>query len=270
MSEGWSSLITARWNLPAGGADRYRCARKTVAEDLYVRGFRSVSPPGTHHTVLGVDAASGPDGELDCAAFTLAHRMLFASGVGTDELVLPEGVAIKIPAGTQLLINLHLFNAGDAALEGASGTEVLTVPASEVEQEAELVLAGRIGFSIPASPPGAAPTPFTVTGGCRFARQQTVVTVWPHMHQIGIHMKVTHEPSGAVWSDAPYSFDEQVNYTIPPTLVDGGDLVRVDCTYLNDTGQPVPFGDSSEQEMCFAGLYRYPAAGLGGFCVNES
>jgi hypothetical protein len=47
-----------------------------------------------------------------------------------------------------------------------------------------------------------------------------------------------------------------------------GDRVRVECTHQNTTGSTVRFGDSSLQEMCFAGLYRYPAAGGYFICTN--
>ena len=42
-----------------------------------------------------------------------------------------------------------------------------------------------------------------------------------------------------------------------------GSRIDVTCTYNNNTNPPVniPFGDSSNQEMCFTGLYKYPAGG---------
>jgi hypothetical protein len=40
----------------------------------------------------------------------------------------------------------------------------------------------------------------------------------------------------------------------------------VTCSYNNTTGAAVGFGDSSDNEMCFAGMYRYPAANSSLFC----
>jgi hypothetical protein len=77
-------------------------------------------------------------------------------------------------------------------------------------------------------------------------------------------MKVVAESSvdgDVTIHDAPYSFYEQRLYPIDPVEMNQGDRVRVACTYDNDTGQTVTFGDSSEQEMCFATMYRYPARG---------
>ncbi len=48
-----------------------------------------------------------------------------------------------------------------------------------------------------------------------------------------------------------------------------GERVEVECSYENPGAEPVPFGDSSLDEMCFAGLYRYPR-GEGGMVCSTS
>ena len=48
-----------------------------------------------------------------------------------------------------------------------------------------------------------------------------------------------------------------------------GDTVHVECTYQNTTDSPVMFGESTLSEMCFTGLYRYPAGSDPSFiCVK--
>jgi hypothetical protein len=47
-----------------------------------------------------------------------------------------------------------------------------------------------------------------------------------------------------------------------------GDKVTVDCTYQNGTDQPAAFGESTLAEMCFAGLYQYPAGSTGFVCIK--
>jgi hypothetical protein len=180
--------------------------------------------------------------------------MLHASGVGSDDLVFPDGVAVKIPAGTQLMLNLHLFNVSMSPISGVSGTLVQMVPASQVTQVAEMVLGGTNAINVP--PNGTQ----TVEGQCGFAGTSTIVTVWPHMHMYGTHMKVTYLGAAGpqVLHDADYSFSNQKNFPIAPVTVAAGEKVLVDCTYVNPTALPVTWGDSSKAEMCFAGLYLYP------------
>jgi hypothetical protein len=260
--DGWTDLVTGTWTIGAG-SESYWCSRITVEEDMYIAGFRAIDPVGTHHTVVTLQD-SGADEEFGCGAGTLADEMIFASGVGTDDLIFPDGVAIKVPAGRKILLNLHLFNVSDQPINGTSGTQVKLIPASEVTDEAEVVFAGTFGISLPPN------QETTLTGRCTFDNPSKVISVWPHMHQLGTHMKVFHEAGGGddKLHDKPYSFEEQVNYKITPVDVAAGEKIRVECTWNNTTGQTVTFGDSSEAEMCFAGLYRYPKDGSNLFCTD--
>ena len=72
--------------------------------------------------------------------------------------------------------------------------------------------------------------------------------------------------------DEPYSFSNQTNWLQDPALeLHTGDRLDVQCTYTNTTGSDVHWGDSSTAEMCFAGLYRYPASSSGNLfeCVTQ-
>ncbi len=186
--DGWQTLIEGSWSIPAG-SEGYRCVRATVPEDMYISQFRAVIPLGTHHTVLATDSAGGPDGEFDCTANTLGDGAIFGSGVGTNPIAFPPGVAVKVSKGQQLLLNLHLFNIGDSELTGTSGTEIKTIPADQVEHEAEVVLMGNV-FNLHI-PPGQS----TQTGRCVMNGDVTLFAVNPHMHQLGTHMKVVAKSS---------------------------------------------------------------------------
>ncbi len=264
---GFTTLISRSWTIPAG-QEIYRCTRVTVQEDMYINTFRSLSPIGTHHTVLSLhDDASRPDGDYNCGAGDIAHSMLFASGIGTDDLSFPEGVAIPIRAGQQLDLNLHLYNFSESEIQGESGTLGRLIPVGEVQDEAEVVFGGKAPFAIPNDPQNEQ----TLSGGCQFNQAGTVVALWPHMHQYGVHMRIVHQSGNGdvVLHDGPFDFNEQLNYVIDPVEVAAGERLAVDCTYLNDSGSLIFFGDSSESEMCFAGIYRYPATGAGTFdCVE--
>lgn len=255
----WSTLVDGTWKMTAG-KEGYWCTRKTIKEDMYINAFRAQAPTGTHHTLLLVTEGGVPDSQEDCGP-TLGTNMIFASGIGTQDFQLPEGVAIKIPAGSQLLLNLHLFNTGSQTLEGVSGTMVKTVAADDVKHEAEMILGGPTAIQIP--PNGSQ----TVDGSCVFPGDTTVFSVWAHMHQYGTNMKITHVGASGnkVLHDGPYHFEEQINYLIDPLPVQAGEEMLIECRYQNPTSQTVYFGDSSNAEMCFAGFYRYPKLGKGCF-----
>jgi len=253
----WTTLIDGTWELQPG-TEGYWCTWKTFQEDTYVKAFRALAPEGTHHTLLMHAGGNIPDGQGICGP-TIGADMLHASGVGTDDLAFPPGVAVKIAKGTQIMLNLHLFNASTTVLKGTSGTQVVLAPASEVEQIAEMVLGGGTAISVP--PNGTQ----TVPGKCGFTGTSTIMTVWPHMHQFGTHMKAVYKGAGGTITlhDAPYSFTDQKNYLIDPLTVQAGEQIDIECTYQNTTSDTIHFGDSSKAEMCFLGLYRYPALETG-------
>ena len=53
--------------------------------------------------------------------------MLYAAGVGTDDLLFPTASRSTSPPGTYINLNLHLFNATDNALTDTSGVLVKTI-----------------------------------------------------------------------------------------------------------------------------------------------
>jgi hypothetical protein len=257
----WTSLVEVDWTLEPG-SEAFLCALHTVTEDTYISAFRADAPPGTHHTLLTVTQANGPDRVFPCDPGTLSDAMIFASGFGTDDLVFPKGVAIRVPAGKQILLNLHLFNATPQTLTGRSGTLIQTLSPDEVTAEAEVVFAGTSEFSLPPN------AEHSATGSCVFEQEATLLSLWPHMHQYGRHMVVEHHGADGVSTlhDAPFSFYEQLNAQLEPLVVRAGERIDVTCNWDNTSDKTVLYGDTFDKEMCFAGLYRYPAFGNGLYC----
>ncbi len=263
----FSTLISRTWSIPPG--EQYKCVSVQADQDYYLNTFRPLGPVGTHHTVLSISDNLGgfgglQAGEYDCTAGSLALEMLFASGVGTDDLAMPGGVALKIEQGQWIHLNLHLFNTQPSGnLEGTSGILVKAIPAAQVVHEAEMVFAGDGTLQIP---PNMAPGAVHIeTGGCTFDEPATLMAYWPHMHQFGVHQKVTLTVDGTpmVLHDEAFTFTDQYNYPLAtPIEVDSGDSIQVECGFHNDTDIEVTFGDSSTKEMCFTGLYRYPKQAL--------
>jgi hypothetical protein len=262
---GYTKLIGRTWSLNAGDTDIYRCVRVTIPTDMYITSIEAQAPIGTHHTVLsiaGSNGTSGPDGEQNCLVSTLGLQMLYASGVGTSPLNFPTNVGVKIAAGTQIHLNLHLYNAGDEGLTGESAIWVKSQP-TPPPMLAEMVFAGPLDFDID-------PGPDTVTGQCTINNNYSVFALWPHMHKLANHQKIELLRGAAqpvVLHDMAYQFAEQKYWLQTPEIqLQPQDKIRVTCSYNNTTGGVIGFGDSSDEEMCFGGMYRYPAANSILFC----
>lgn len=255
-ADGFAPILTVDWTLPPPEGptpDKYWCATRTLTQDTIITGFRSISPGGTHHTVLSVGSAADADNAgYECGVLSNHSNLLFASGVGSDDFVFPEGVGLPVQAGQQLFINVHLFNATDGEISGKSGVSVTT--ADEIDIEAEFTFAGTAQILIPED----APPTHEESGTCEMAADATILNWWPHMHQLGRNMKI--DLDGEEVFNEPFNFLEQKNYPVE-LEVQAGQQVEVTCTFEGNPDQDVTWGDSSNEEMCFAGFYRYPKTG---------
>ncbi len=250
--DSWEPLITKSWTLPPGGEHTADLKLIDLDKDIYVGGIRPIAPPGTHHTLLSRGAAS-----------TIAENIIYASGVGTEEVLFPPGTGLKLPAGTLIGIQLHTFNTSDESMSGTSGVEIYNVAPDEFVDEVDVVLAGTKSFALPAN------ETTTVAATCTVTERQTVFALFPHMHQLGTHLKTTLTVGGVprVIHDGPYAFDHQPFLSIDPVVLEPGDTITTECTWHNSTTATVTFGESSDTEMCFSIMYRYPAQGTP-FCYE--
>src|SRR5690606_38223200 len=134
----WQTLLEGDWSLQPL-EEGYYCIYATVPRDLYIKAFRPLIPLGTHHTVLTLYEGNQPDGVVPCGSSTNGQNMIYGSGVGSPEFHFPDGIGLHLREGQRLLLNLHLYNAGDSVLEGTSGTMFQEATAEEIEHEAEIV-----------------------------------------------------------------------------------------------------------------------------------
>jgi hypothetical protein len=256
-SDGFQTLISTPWQLPAS-AEQYYCYRVTMQQDVWIKSIKPIAPVGTHHQVLMlVDNPTIADGLTECSSL-LTDPAIYASGVGTNELDFPDGIGLHIMPGQQLFLNLHLFNTTDSALMGTSGIEYLPADPSTIVHEAGTVLAGKAtGATVPMG------LDQSLQFTCTLPANLTMFAVAPHMHLYGTHLNATYNAGSGIAPvtvlDTDYEFDEQYfrMMTAPLVTVDGGEYV-VTCTYDNESGSPVPFGESTTEEMCFAMTYLYP------------
>ena len=261
-STGWAPIIAADWSLDPG-TERYLCVRTTLERDIDAHAFQAVAPNGTHHTVLTVGPPTGPDGVTECDSFDNHDVLVYGSGLGAEPFELPDGVAVRIEAGQQLLLNLHLYNVTAEPMSARSEIRAMLADPETIHDFAEGLLVGPMDLSIP-------PGEHTVGGGCTFEDEAYLFGVAPHMHQLGRHMKVvanSHAAGPVTIHDEAYAFEDQQPERVDPVVrMLPGDRIEVECTYQNTGASTVSWGESSDAEMCFAGIYRYPKRD-GGFFV---
>ncbi|MGZ7022996.1 MAG: monooxygenase [Ilumatobacteraceae bacterium] len=254
-------LVSSDYTL-AAGQEIYICKRVTMKEDVWIHAITPVDGVGTHHELLAIDPNPqlGDGIESPCDPLQPTWNMLFASGVNSPSLTMPDGVAFHVNKGDQMVFQMHLLNATPDTITSKASLDVIAVDAAQVQNEAEMVLAGPppiatlTRFQIPPGDNQVISSSCTMTGASNF------YALFPHMHKLGRHIKVSTIIGGAtnvIW-DNDYKFTEQGFTSFDPIPMQMGDKIHVDCTYDNDTGAVVPMGESSNQEMCFAISYRFP------------
>lgn len=266
-SDGWTTLLEGEWSMPAGQPDTYYCVYATVPRDMYIKAFRPIIPVGTHHTVLTLYSGASPaDGVHPCNVATNGQSMIYGSGVGSPDFTFPDGIGLHLKAGQRLLLNLHLYNASDETLSGRSGTLVQEAQPTEIQNFAEIVLAGpTVGLSVPTGMS-------TQSGSCNISQITSVpiqvFSLSQHMHKTGTHLKsvITRGQEEITLQDVDYNFDLQSFQLLSaPVTLQPTDKLTTYCSY-NNPDAPKTWGESSDDEMCFTDLFYYPAQGASFTC----
>lgn len=192
--------------------------------DVHARALPA-QPGRAHHTALTVrEQPDAPDGVNQCDLSEVAPRNLGSSGVGTKGGSMPAGIAMKLARGSQLLLNLHLFNFSDAPHRGCSGARVLTTTRANVTTLADGLAVGPLKLMLP-------PRHAVVRGTCTVDHDHTIFSVLLHMHHMGVHLKVVaHRAAGDLMIyDAAYAFEDQLAYPLEPIALSTGDTIDIEC-----------------------------------------
>jgi hypothetical protein len=168
---------------------------------------------------------------------------------GGQDLVLPADVGLRTePGGFSL--EMHYNNQLGAGQLDASGVRVCVTEKMRPKEAAVHWLGTQNLNKLTAT---GTCTPFTQT-------PVTIISSSPHMHLQGRHMKtVINRKDGAteVLIDKPFDFNTQIAYPTP-AVINPGDTLSTTCTFAT----PTPFGQGTNEEMCYNFVMAYPAGGL--------
>ncbi|MCB9764287.1 MAG: hypothetical protein H6739_31230 [Alphaproteobacteria bacterium] len=257
--------------------DDYRClpVGEPLADDLFVRGI-TIDPDNlsvVHHVIL----YAVPPGDLDAlAALDAADPaegyacfgdtgLTMAQSVGgwapgTQDEVLPEDTAIRVPAGSRLVLQVHYYTGGQSDISAdRTAVGLVTLPP---EARPDYVIATfpvvvadlRIEPGDPAS---------VQTSTQRLPIDGLVVGTAPHMHTLGTALRtevVRADGSTECLSQIePWDFDWQRSYSFVDAVpLSYEDEVALTCVYDNSPENQRPgveprtvrWGDGTDDEMC--------------------
>jgi hypothetical protein len=249
------------------GGDAFECFYTDVVTDreLAVRGAAGEQEQGGHHiTIYYTELVKDPQHHPCQTAEMADWRMIGGGGdeaeAAVSKLRMPDGLAIRVPAGAQIVLQSHYINLGESFTANDSASLEL-VPPGSIESYVNQFVFNDVGFSIPPH------EELESVSTCTTPADVDLIRLLGHMHEWGSYYKLERldgddEAIETViekeW-DPVYTSDPDILTFEPdqPMHMAAGTRLRQTCRWFNDTADPILF----PREMCLAyGLY-YPDSG---------
>ncbi|HKU40877.1 MAG TPA: hypothetical protein VJR89_22100, partial [Polyangiales bacterium] len=201
--------------------------------------------------------------------------LLAGWAVGGPNLVAPADVGFELPnPGRTINVQWHFYNSTTSPQKDKSSVQICVVPKAMRANVGGVTwlgtedLNGNVWFGGQGMPPRKETT-FTTTcvpgrRGMQANMPITIIGFEPHMHRIGKRMVTkVKKMDGTLETifDKPFNFGNETHYYVEHKLMPGEQLVT-SCTFNNDTDRGIPFGESSDTEMCYQFAFAYPAHAL--------
>jgi hypothetical protein len=231
--------------------------------DYLVTRFEGVQSPLGHHVVAlrsGIDRDPGTVFDCTDLESMVSLEPLVLPDPTEETRLLPEGYAVRLPAGSRIVIQSHYVNYTDEDIVTADVARFTFVPLADegTITEVSYLIANHGALVVDEGVT-------TKTIGCALPTDVNVLALLGHMHGLGKEISVTRTPASGV---VEVLYDEPA-WTVEfrdvpplelfpasaPLILAAGDQLRVSCTYDNDTGAAVGF----PEEMCTAVGYYFPA-----------
>jgi hypothetical protein len=194
--------------------------------------------------------------------------LLAGWAVGGPNLVMPDDVGMELPnPGRTINVQWHFYNSTSTNQQDHSYVQICTVAKSSRPNIGGITWMGTEDLNGNVFTGGAgmpAKMVSTFTTNCAPGRGDIPIHIMgfePHMHRLGKNMKTTVNHMGGmneVIFDKPFSFGNETHYFEEYDLKPG-ETMTTSCTFDNDTDKGVPFGESTDTEMCYQFTFHYPA-----------
>ncbi len=251
------SLTLGPFTVPAG-KEVYKCqtfANPFGGRDTDIKTYEEHMTHGSHHMFLFFipNAADGP--MEDCPNGGLEfHPYPFTSQYPDLALTFPDSVGSMVPGNTGFMLNAHFLNIGAQDFQATLTVTLHVAKPGTVTQHAGVVFMNDVGIKITPST-----APQTVSATCTLPQDMVVLGSGSHMHMRATQFVAT---AGSQTLYTTNSWNNPVpDLYSPPLHLANGTNVTFSCTYVNDTGQPLTFGESAQTNvMCIYTMAYYPVA----------
>jgi hypothetical protein len=248
--------------------------RLSNENEIKVHSMHNVLTDGSHHLIVYKDDMDTTEQTTPtpCQPFTGA---LNSSGQVApiaitqrkdDPIELPAGVAYTFAPHQMIKLEMHYTNKGDTDIDVSANVDFVDADPGSIQYEASILLTGSPDVNIPGGVGQTATLHefFTFPAEATF-QDVKFFAITGHTHRRGtsVNVKVGMEqdPSGLVevYAPDPFEWAEPATETPPEFSIPSGGGFDFTCSWTNDSAQPISWGESAEDEMCFFWGYYYPA-----------
>jgi hypothetical protein len=242
------TFTTAHVSVPPG-AEVYKCQDFTnpFGKDVGIVEEVTTLTQGSHHMfafVMPNSQLTLMDNLVDCPGGGVEfHDYLTTSGTPLATTTYPANTGRVFTSDSGLRLNVHYINTGSDPKDAFVGYKVVYVdPASLTNKVASLFL-DQVGLSVP---PGTSTQSKTYT----LPEDINLMSDASHMHSRGVHF-VASTDSGQMLYDGTAWQEPVLQRFDPPLALKSGTKITWACTYDNNTGKTLTFGESAAtNEMC--------------------
>jgi len=247
--------------------DSFTCFYTDVysPRELAVYGASGGQGRGGHHIIAYYADEPRPVGHHECTdeEMTNLNQIAGTAGEGDTEgiLGLHDDLALKVPAGKQLVLQAHYINVTDAAYTVEDTVSLHLMTPADVFAYVNYFVTNDDTFEIPPS------ANYTHTTYCRVNRDLDVVLTLGHMHEDGriYTLDVVDAAGNAMqslrndtWAPSYTSHPPISHYSVnEPLHIAAGTRLRQSCEWDNTTPRTVIF----PREMCLSFMYYFPGEG---------
>ena len=225
--------------------------------DVAIGRSQSDMSAGSHHLHVFYGADNPPSPSATTCQNPFEFRSLL-HGSGQPHLVIqyPTATAAKLKGSLGLRFQSHYLNAGSSVLHANVVVQLTKVDPTTITNWVAELYFNRTGLTVPVGDGQQVQTTCTVPSTYG---PISLIDGLSHMHSRGVHFVATTSSGVTLvdttqWDEAPV-----VPYS-PSIPLNPGDSITWTCTYNNDTGNVLQFGDSAQKnEMCIY-LARFTSA----------
>ena len=226
---------------------------KVLHHWLLFTSSMSASKIGTHESVSGSTLGD-------------TSQLIAGWAVGGDHVEFPADTGLELTQTGILNMQWHYYNQSESPAPDATAVQICTVKRNTRKNIGSLTFLGTENFNGPFGMPAKTRSDFSSTCVNDSGAPITIFGFTPHMHQLGVNMRAeVKRLNGSMEKvfDKPFDFNSQITYMLDTALVLApGESIVSTCTFNNTTAAAVPFGPSSDEEMCYNFTMSYPARAL--------